>query len=184
LDNVLGVIHIKDLMRLYVQGGGKDDLMNIKRDVLFVPETEMINEVFFQMRRLRNHLAVVVDEYGALAGVVTLEDILEEIVGEIRDEYDQEEEPVRIVEKSDNYLKAVVLGQVSLSDVNDALDLELEAEEVDTIAGYILLQLQHFPQVGEKLTVGDTKFTVLSVTNKRIDKVLIEHEISEEDQLS
>jgi putative hemolysin len=184
LDNVLGVIHIKDLMRLYVQGGGKDDLMNIKRDVLFVPETEMINEVFFQMRRLRNHLAVVVDEYGALAGVVTLEDILEEIVGEIRDEYDQEEEPVRIVEKSDNYVKAVVLGQVSLSDVNDALDLELEAEEVDTIAGYILLQLQHFPQVGEKLTVGDTKFTVLSVTNKRIDKVLIEHEISEEDQLS
>ncbi|WP_018963519.1 hemolysin family protein [Coprothermobacter platensis] len=184
LDNVLGVVHIKDLMRLQVQGNMGQDLISIRRDVLFVPETEMINEVFFQMRRLRNHLAVVVDEYGAVAGVVSLEDILEELVGEIRDEYDQEEEPIRIVEKSDDYVKAVVLGQVSLGDVNDALDLNLEAEEVDTIAGFILLQLQHFPEVGEKLKIDGTKFTVLSVTNKRIDKVLIEREVSEEDQLS
>jgi len=97
LDNVLGVIHIKDLMKLHVQGDSEGSLESIKRDVLFVPETEMINEVFFQMRRLRNHLAVVVDEYGAVAGVVSLEDILEELVGEIRDEYDQEEEPIRIL---------------------------------------------------------------------------------------
>ncbi|MGB4453563.1 MAG: hemolysin family protein, partial [Coprothermobacter proteolyticus] len=150
LDNVLGVIHIKDLMKLHVQGDSEGSLESIKRDVLFVPETEMINEVFFQMRRLRNHLAVVVDEYGAVAGVVSLEDILEELVGEIRDEYDQEEEPIRIVEKSENYVKAIVLGHVSLGDVNDVLDLDLEAEEVDTIAGFVLLQLQHFPEVGEK----------------------------------
>ncbi|HPO84144.1 MAG TPA: hemolysin family protein, partial [Coprothermobacter proteolyticus] len=184
LDNVLGVIHIKDLMKLHVQGDSEGSLESIKRDVLFVPETEMINEVFFQMRRLRNHLAVVVDEYGAVAGVVSLEDILEELVGEIRDEYDQEEEPIRIVEKSDNYVKAIVLGHVSLGDVNDVLDLDLEAEEVDTIAGFVLLQLQHFPEVGEKFRLDGTKFTVLSVTNKRIDKVLIEREISEEDQPS
>lgn len=184
LDNVLGVIHIKDLMKLHVQGDSEGSLESIKRDVLFVPETEMINEVFFQMRRLRNHLAVVVDEYGAVAGVVSLEDILEEIVGEIRDEYDQEEEPIRIVEKSDNSVKAIVLGHVSLGDVNDVLDLDLEAEEVNTIAGFVLLQLQHFPEVGEKFLLDGTKFTVLSVTNKRIDKVLIEREISEEDQPS
>jgi len=75
---------------------------------------------------------------------VSLEDILEELVGEIRDEYDQEEEPIRIVEKSENYVKAIV--------VNDVLDLDLEAEEVDTIAGFVLLQLQHFPEVGSALT--------------------------------
>ncbi|NPV87908.1 HlyC/CorC family transporter [Coprothermobacteraceae bacterium] len=174
LDNVMGLLHIKDLMRLYLQGNPADGMDKVKREVLFVPETEKISEVFFQMRRLRSHLAVVVDEYGAVAGVVTLEDILEELVGEIRDEYDQEEEPIRVVEKRDDYVKALVLGQVSIDDVNDALNLDLPSEEVDTIAGFVLLHLQHFPQVGERFQYANATFTIISVVGKRIDKVLIE----------
>jgi CBS domain containing-hemolysin-like protein len=123
---------------------------------------------------MKSHLAIVVDEYGGTAGLVTVEDILEEIVGEIQDEFDDDGEEIKKTENN-NY---VVDGKVIIEDINELLDIEIEDENIDTIGGWVYSQLKSYPQVNDRVTYEDYEFIILKCDRKRISKVLIKKEIA------
>ena len=170
LDNIIGVLYAKDLLKHYgavVEAKRATDLM---RPPFFVPETKKVDELFTELQRGRRHMAIVVDEYGGTAGLVTLEDLLEEIVGEIHDEYDTLETQTVITGPGE----AVVTGKVSLGDLNEVLDLDLESEGAyDTVGGLIYAKLGRIPNPGDKVTVDGAELTVLAVQGRRIRQVRV-----------
>jgi putative hemolysin len=164
IDNVIGLLYAKDLLKV----GANADLRKLLRKAYFVPESKKVDELLAEMQARGIHMAVVVDEYGGMAGVVTLEDIVEEIVGEIRDEYDTAEElPVQKI-NADEYL---FKGQIDLDDVNDLLGTELTNEYSDSLGGYIYGALGRVPGAGDDLRVGKWIFTLEDVRGHRIGKV-------------
>lgn len=165
-DNVIGIINMKDLL-LYHQGE-PFDIRNYLREGYFTHEYKKTSELFRELRAKNITLAIVLDEYGATAGLITLEDLLEEIVGEIRDEFDQDEEE-EVQEVANN--EYIIEGSMKLSDVNEELNLELESEHYDSIGGFIFGLLDHLPQVGESVTYENLILEVASVEKKRIEKV-------------
>jgi gliding motility-associated protein GldE len=179
LDNILGVIYAKDILPFIKNVSGKESfsLTEIARKVIFVPKTKMINNLMHEFQEKKMHLAVVVDEYGGTAGVVSLEDILEEIIGEIRDEYDKEENPVNKISETE----FIALGKVSLDDLNELLntDISSENEDFETLAGLVLNHAGHIPKEGYSFNHANYKFTVKEVFNKRIKKILINKLVSE-----
>src|SRR5256712_10944646 len=169
LDHIVGVLYAKDLLRAVVRGEQKT-LREIARKPFFTPESNLVQDVLRDLRKNRVHMAIVVDEYGGTAGAVTIEDIIEEIVGPIQDEYDVgEEDEIQYVSPND----VVLDGRVSVDDVNDLLKLQLQAAEYDTIGGYVLSQLGAMPKVGDTLTVGPAKLVVEAVRGTRIKRVRI-----------
>ncbi len=174
LDNIRGIIYAKDLLPYIKNIRMRDSLSlpSITRKVLFVPKMKMIDNLMREFQEKKLHLAIVVDEYGGTAGLITLEDILEEILGEIRDEYDKEESPVSKI-NDNNFL---VLGKMPVSDLRGILDLkeQLTEGEFETVAGLILNYSGHIPKEGYSFQLENYKFTVKEVINKRIKKVLIE----------
>ncbi|XCP83659.1 hemolysin family protein [Roseburia hominis] len=175
IDNIIGRIHLRDAMKCYFNESLRNvpikELKEFLRPVSFVPETRSIDKLFQQMQHNRSHMAVVIDEYGQTAGIVTMEDIIEEIVGNIQDEYDEEEE--LIVRQSDGtYL---VDGMTQLEDLEELLDVNFEEEDYDTLNGYLVDRLDRIPSEDEKCTVQfeDYVFQVLSVDNNTIRKVRI-----------
>ncbi len=169
IDRILGMLYAKDLLQVWQEGNGNAD---IRRDLLrkpyFVPEAKKIDELLGEMQKRRVHMAIVVDEYGGVAGVVTLEDIIEEIFGEIRDEYDEGEElPYRKIENGEYLFR----GRIDLDDFNEIMDCALPNEEADTLSGFIYTRLGHVPVVGESIREEDLLLTVELVTNRRIRKV-------------
>jgi CBS domain containing-hemolysin-like protein len=169
LDNIVGILYAKDLLRAIDQGTQKG-LRELARKPYFTPESKKVQDVLRDLRKNRVHMAIVVDEYGGTAGAVTIEDIIEEIVGPIQDEYDVgEEDEIQYVSPND----VVLDGRVSVDDVNDLLKLQLQAAEYDTIGGYVLSQLGAMPKVGDTLTVGDAKLVVEAVRGTRIKRVRI-----------
>lgn len=172
VDNIVGLLYIKDVLKemLESENGDLPVLQDLLRPAYFVPETKKVLVLLQEMRSREVHLAIVVDEYGGTAGLVTLEDIVEEIVGEIRDEYDQEEEfPY---EKFAEY-DYVFQGRIDLDDFNDYMDTELPKDMADTLSGYIYRELGRVPAAGENLLVEefDLTLTVVDVDGQRITKV-------------
>ena len=139
------------------------------KDAYFIPETKNVNELFAEMRKNKKQIAIVLDEYGASVGLVTLEDLLEEIVGEIRDEYDDYENELLIKMDEGIYL---VEGSMKIDDINDSINTTLDSENYDSIGGLLLENLDRLPKNGEEVTLEDgTKLIATKVANNRIEKV-------------
>ncbi len=170
LDHVVGLLYAKDLLEVWRTGGDDVPLESILRPALFVPETKRVSDLLRELRDARVHMAIVVDEYGGTSGVVTIEDIVEEIVGEIVDEYDtDEEEPYQKI-KEDLY---IFDGRIDLDDFNHLLDIELSDELGDTLGGYITGHLGRLPAEGETLMAAPYRLEVLSIDDRRIRKVRV-----------
>ncbi len=166
-DNVVGIINLKDLF--FYQGAQKDfKLSKIMREPYFTYEYKKISELFFEMKQDSIPMAIVLDEYGATAGILTLEDLIEEIVGEIRDEYDANEEDDITPLDHENY---ILLGVAKLDDIDAQLGIRIESEDYDSIAGHIIKLLDHFPDAGETISDQYAEYRVLEVSKNRIEKV-------------
>jgi putative hemolysin len=170
IDNVVGVVYVKDALRL-LEKRQPVVIRKILHPVHLVPETKKVGELLKELQKRRSHLAVVVDEHGSVGGLVTLEDLLEQIVGEIQDEYDWEERPVERMRDG----SMVVEGTVSAAELREGYAIPLPASgEFETVAGFMLEKLGSVPKGGEVVTVADWRFTVVDVERNRISKVKIE----------
>jgi len=171
IDHIVGVVYVKDLFRYLRDGHTQITAAEVMRPAYYVPETKKVDELFQEMRQKKVHLAIVVDEYGGTAGLVTIEDVLEEIVGEIRDEYDVEEAPplVRLDEHT-----ALVDARMHLEEVNEALGITLPTDEVDTVGGLVYSRLGHVPTQGEEVTVNGVRIRVEELEGQRISRVRIQ----------
>ena len=167
LDNIIGIVFVKDLVGL--PPGAEPPLTTLMRAAYMVPESKRVSELLKEMQRRQAQTAIVVDEYGGTAGLVTVEDLLEEIVGEIRDEYDVESETV--TEEGDGTF--VFSGKLNVDEVRDRLGVEIEREGFETLGGYLLSHLGHMPYVGETFEVDDLAVEVLEVERRRITKVRV-----------
>jgi CBS domain containing-hemolysin-like protein len=174
LDNVLGVIRVKDLLKIDDTAPERQSIMPLVRPATFVPETKRVPELLKEFQRRQVQMAIVVDEYGGTAGLVTIEDLLEEIVGEIRDEDDVESEPV-VDEGNGSY---VFSAKVSFDDLRDRLDLEIESAGFETVGGYILSRLGRVPAVGESFELDAMVVEVLEAERRRIHKVRIKKPVT------
>ena len=165
-DNVIGIINIKDL--LLTENQKKFCIRDYLREPLYTYEFKKTAELMVELRKTQNNIAIVLDEYGATAGLITLEDMLEEIVGEMRDEYDEDEEDLirRIGPR-----EYVVEAAMKLDDLNDQLGLDLESEDYDSIGGFIIGLLDHLPEEGEEVTHRNLRLVVDQVDRNRIDKI-------------
>lgn len=167
-DNVIGIINMKDIL-LYKP----DTEFHIKdylREAYYTYESKRISELMLEMRKTSVNIAIVLDEYGATAGLITLEDLLEEIVGEIRDEYDEDEDEVFKTISDTEY---EVDGQIKLGDLNDLLDSSLSSEDYDSLGGYIMENLDRLPEQGDMFTAEGFQFSVISLDKNRIERVHI-----------
>lgn len=167
-DHVIGMVHIRDLMDLDMNDTESKNLNAVMREILVVPEGMSVAKLLQFMRRKRTHLAVVADEYGGTAGLVALEDVLEEIVGDIQDEHDNDEE-AEVKRFPDGCYEFD--GRVLLDDVAELLNIRLEEPEEDTIGGYIFGSLGRRPEIGDKVNIGDYTFEVLQVNGFRVVRV-------------
>lgn len=175
VDNILGLLYAKDLLRVWREGDQLESLRPLLRRAYFVPEAKKVDELLAEMQRQRIHIAVVVDEYGGVAGLVTLEDIVEEILGEIQDEYDQAEElPYEVVANGE----FVFQGRIDLDDFNEVTASELPKDEADTLAGFIYGRLGRVPANGESLQVDNLLLTVEQVSGRRIQKVRVRNALA------
>lgn len=166
-DQVLGLLLAKDLLRYFSEGGREDfDMRDLLRPAVFVPESKRLNVLLKEFRVSRNHMAVVVDEYGGVSGLVTIEDVIEEIVGEIEDEYDIEEDQT-IRRESERQFAVHALARIE--DFNVYFGTSFSDEEFDTIGGLVMHQFGRLPKRGEAVTIGDMEFKVLRSDRRRID---------------
>ncbi|MEO8493801.1 MAG: hemolysin family protein [Planctomycetota bacterium] len=174
LDNLVGILYVKDLLQELSLSPSqpRKTLRDLLRKPWFVPTTKPLDELLQEFLQTRNHLAVVVDEYTSVAGVVTIEDVLEEIVGEIIDESDYDEiEEVQLLDEQ----TAEVLGRVHLNVINDRFGLDLdEPDDYDTLAGLVIAHLGHIPKAGEIVELGRVRITVLEVTRRQVQRLRVE----------
>ena len=170
-DHIIGVVHAKDLLKPLLEGLDNMLIAELMRSVYFVPEEMCLDDVLSAFKREKLHMAIVQDEYGGTSGMVTMEDVLEEIVGEIADEYDQER-PDEIQSFDNNTF--IVSGRVPLDEVSEKCDLELESENVDSIGGYITAMAGRIPHQGEFFTFDGKRFTVLEADDRQIWSIRIE----------
>ncbi len=168
VDNTLGLLYAKDLLRVWREGNQTSSLRDLLRPAYFVPEAKRVDELLTEMQSRSIHMAIVVDEYGGVAGLVTMEDIVEEIVGEIRDEYDQSEEAPYLALQDG---ATIFQGRVHLDDFNEIMFSNLPSEEADTIGGFIYSRLGRVPGVGEIVEEDGLVITVEQVSGRRIRKV-------------
>jgi magnesium and cobalt transporter len=172
-DDVIGILLAKDLLRYY-----SEDDFNVRdmlRPVVFIPESKRLNVLLQEFRGNRNHIAIVVDEYGGVAGMVTIEDVLEQIVGDIEDEYDYDEDEDNIVKDSIGHYRVKALTEIT--DFNEALQTELSDEEFDTIGGLVVSKFGHMPKRGEQISFSGLRFTVLRADSRRLHSLLLEREL-------
>lgn len=165
LDKIVGVLYVKDLLMRYEEMRDKYNLTKLLRQVCFVPETKKLDDMLREFQKRKMHLAVVVDEYGGVSGLVTIEDLLEEIVGEIIDEYDQDELPPIIKVEPDVYS---VDARYGITDLETELRLKLEYEDSETVSGYVLEKLGRIPRRDEKLDETQACFQVIELKGNRI----------------
>lgn len=173
-DHVLGLVHLRDIIRLQEQSGSKD-ITQIKRDILAVPEGMPISHLVQRMRSQRTHMAIIVDEFGGSAGLVTLEDMLEELVGEIYDEFELEQPEIQKLAENEYVLN----GRALMEEVSELLDIELEEETVSTIGGYVFSRIGRKPVKGDLVYFDGFNFEVLEVIGYRITKVKVKKKVLE-----
>ena len=178
IDNIIGIINLKDFV--FYKGNKENlDIKTLIREAHVTYEYKNVAELFMEMRKDSIPMTIVLDEYGALAGLITIEDLIEEIVGELRDEYDADEED-DIQKISDTVYQ--VLGSTSLDDIAETLSLPLTSDDYDSIAGHIINLLQHFPNVGETAEDKYGIYTVLDADGNRIDKIRLEIKPREDEE--
>ncbi|CAK7049593.1 MAG: hypothetical protein DELT_00981 [Desulfovibrio sp.] len=171
-DNIVGVIYAKDLLRLTLDASLREKpVMEMMHQPFFVPETKNALDLLHDFKTSKKHLAVILDEYGGTAGIVSIEDVLEQIVGDIEDEHDAPREEDILLE-SDG--KAKLSGRADLEDIAEQLGIQIESDEVDTIGGYLCHIAGRVPLPGERFTVGETLFTVLEADAKKIQSIYAE----------
>ena len=163
-DNIIGILYVKDTLKNLLDGDLSCEVRTLLRKPIFVPETIRTAEVLENMRREHIHIAIIVDEYGGVAGIVTMEDILEQIVGEIQDEYDEETPEIQKLEDG-SYL---VQGIISLEDLSEALGSEFESEDAETLGGLVLTLSGSFPEVGEVFNYNGWRIKVIELEDHRI----------------
>jgi putative hemolysin len=168
IDNVIGVLYAKDLLRIRLDNGASAAIRELLRPAYFVPEAKKVDELLREMQDNGIHIAIIVDEYGGMAGLVTLEDIMEEIVGEIRDEYDQSEEALYQQISPDEFL---MQGRMDLDDVNELLGTHYSKEVADTLGGFIYGEMGRVPVGGEQVSVEGWTLAVEQISGRRIRKV-------------
>ncbi len=168
LDNIVGIVHAKDLLALVPQDNGK--LQSIMRPAYFIPESKKVDELLTEFRHSRQQIALVRDEYGVVSGLVTIEDLLEEIVGEIQDEYDHEEPMIHHMEDGSILLD----GRISLNDMNSLLETDLPETDADTLGGFVFALLGRQPLQNETVTWKQMQFTVANTDGRRIQTVRME----------
>ena len=166
VDQVLGILLTKDLLPQILNASGINfDIKTLLRPAVFVPESKRLNVLLREFRENRNHMAIVIDEYGGVAGLATIEDVLEEIVGDIEDEYDVEDDTnIRRVSDADFIVKALT----PIEDFNEQFNTELDDDEVDTVGGLVLRKLGHLPQRGEITAIQNFQFKVMNADNRQI----------------
>lgn len=167
-DNIIGMIHLKDIFAL-LSRDEKKPLRELLHPILFVPETLKVNQLLREFREQHRHIAMVLNEHGIITGLITLEDVLEEIVGEISDEHEPETEKI-IPLKNGSYL---VDGGISLQDLQEHLDIEIESQDSITLGGFLTEQLQHVPKKGERVQYKNYCFQVQKASTKRVISVLV-----------
>jgi magnesium and cobalt transporter len=169
-DNIIGILLAKDLLRYYA--GEEFDVREMLRPAVFVPETKRLNVLLRDFRGNRNHIALVVDEYGGVCGMVTIEDVLEQIVGEIEDEYDFDEGEDNIIMDSNGLWR--VKAATEIEDFNEAVGTTFSDEDYDTVGGLVLKAAGQLPKRGERIVVDDMVFTVLRADSRRLHSLLAE----------
>lgn len=171
-DNIIGIVYVKDLLKYLGKPIPEDILSKIMRKPLYVPESKICRDLFTEMTAKRTSIAVVVDEYGGTAGIITLEDLIESIVGNIQDEYDDEDEEISKI----NETTFTIDGTTNIDEVEELIDIKIPEGEYDTIAGFIISNLGHLPvkDIHEEVIFENIKFTILSIDGFRIDKVKVE----------
>ncbi len=175
IDNIIGIVHIRDIFTCYYKGKMNDkpvkELESLMRKPKFIPETRNIDVLFNEMQKEKNHMVIVVDEYGQTAGILTMEDILEEIVGNIFDEYDEEDTNI-VREDEKTY---VIRGATPLSDIEDELEISFDEEDYDTLNGYLISKLDRIPSEDDEIVIEteDCRYDVLAIEGKMISLVRV-----------
>jgi len=167
-DNIIGILLAKDLLRYYA--GEEFNVRDMLRPAVFVPESKRLNVLLRDFRSNRNHIALVADEYGGVSGMVTIEDVLEQIVGDIEDEYDFDDEDNIIADEAGNYR---IKADTEIADFNAALGTEFSDEEYDTVGGLALKAAGQLPKRGDHIHLGDLTFTVLRADSRRLYSLLV-----------
>ena len=169
IDEIVGILHAKDLLKLW----GKDPDTKIPADILrdpyYTPETRKIGDLLRDLKREKTHLAIATDEYGGTAGIITIEDIIEEIVGEIMDEHDSEEHLLTII----NDESLLVDARLEVEKLEEHLNVDLQKGEFESVGGFIINLLGRIPDVNEKIIFGDLEFTVQEADQRKIDKIIV-----------
>ena len=166
-DEILGILLAKDLLRGVIADNGPETIHSLLRPAVLIPESKMLNVLLREFRQSRNHMAIVIDEYGGVAGVVTIEDVLEEIVGEIDDEHDDAEDPdALIAAQADG--QYVVDALTPIDDFNERFGADFDDDEYDTIGGLVTAAIGHLPEAGEELTLGRFCFRVARADARRL----------------
>jgi magnesium and cobalt transporter len=169
-DDVIGILLAKDLLRYYA--GHESNVRDMLRPAVFIPESKRLNVLLKDFRRARNHMAIVVDEYGGVAGLVTIEDVLEQIVGEIEDEYDFDETEAQILLDRNGLYR--VKAQTSIEDFNSTFGTEFSDDEYDTIGGLLLNRFGRLPKRGEEIELDGLHFRVQRADSRRLHSLLVE----------
>ena len=172
-DNIIGILNIKDyLIQAWEKGFESVDIASILRAPYFVPETKNIDALLFELQKMKQQIAILIDEYGGFSGIVTMEDIIEQVVGDIDDEYDEEEE---IIDKVDDHIY-LVDGDVSLEDLDEELGIDLTSETSETIGGFLIDMLGEIPDendVGRIIEFENYQFKIMAIQDRRIERVKI-----------
>ena len=169
-DKVLGILLAKDLLRYYA--GEEFDVREMLRPAVFIPESKRLNVLLKEFRQTRNHIAIVVDEYGGVAGLVTIEDVLEQIVGDIEDEYDFDETEDNIVAQSNGRFR--VKAQTEIEDFNEHFGTSFSDADVDTVGGLVVGAFERVPKRGEETSIDGMRFRVLRADSRRVHLLLVE----------
>ncbi len=172
IDNIVGVLYVKDLIRLLFADKNNFNVSNMMRPPFFIPETKRISELLREFQHKKVHLAIVVDEYGGTAGLVTIEDLLEELVGEIEDEYDTASEDMLVVDEQDKQAVSVD-GRLEIDQLEEYFQIPLKEDDYETVGGLIFNLLERIPFQGEQITFKGLQFTVEKVDERRIHRVKI-----------
>jgi magnesium and cobalt transporter len=170
-DEVIGILHAKDLLRFYAEGEG--NLRGMLRPAVFVPEAKRLNVLLRDFRRSRNHMAVVVDEYGGVAGLVTIEDVIEQIVGDIEDEYDFDDAEGDIIEVDGVRRIYRVKAATAIEDLNERIGSSFATEDYDTIGGLVVNAFGRVPRRNDRIELGDCEFLVLRADRRRLHLVQV-----------
>ena len=173
VDNIIGILFVKDIVRKMAEEeiSSKAPVRNFLREAYYIPESKMVTSLLDEMQKKKFHIAIVIDEHGGTAGLITLEDIMEEIVGGLQDEFEtiEAEKEVEVVDER----TILVSGSTGIDEMNELIGVEIESEDFNTIGGFIFGLFGHLPKVGDQLRYKDLKFLIMEMEGKKIEKIKI-----------